>query len=142
MIGGGTARADRPSLNVRGFDTPRQPVRIVVSSGTLPDLPPEGADFGPLWQVSGDPAAFMRDLGDRGLTRVFCEGGGQLAAGLLRAGLVDRLIGYTAGLMLGDDGRSAVAALDLPRLADAPRFRLIESRRIGDDLFHDWRREA
>ena len=29
MVGGGTARADRPALNVRGFGPVRQPVRIV-----------------------------------------------------------------------------------------------------------------
>ncbi|AUH66158.1 bifunctional diaminohydroxyphosphoribosylaminopyrimidine deaminase/5-amino-6-(5-phosphoribosylamino)uracil reductase RibD [Paracoccus zhejiangensis] len=140
MVGGGTARADRPSLNVRGFGAVRQPVRVVVSSGDLPDLPPEGPDFGPLWQVSGDPAELMADLGARGLTRVFCEGGGVLAASLLRAGLVDELIGYTAGVVLGAEGLASVGAMDLASLADAPRFRLVESRRIGADLFHRWLR--
>ena len=48
MVGGGTARADRPGLNVRGMGRVRQPVRVVVSSGPLPDLPPEGAAHGPL----------------------------------------------------------------------------------------------
>lgn len=141
MVGGGTARADRPSLNVRGFGAVRQPVRVVVSSGTLDDLPPEGPDFGPLWQVSGDPAELMADLGARGLTRVFCEGGGVLAASLLRAGLVDELIGYTAGVVLGSEGLASVGPLDLAALADAPRFRLVESRRIGVDLFHRWLRD-
>ncbi|WP_366916091.1 bifunctional diaminohydroxyphosphoribosylaminopyrimidine deaminase/5-amino-6-(5-phosphoribosylamino)uracil reductase RibD [uncultured Paracoccus sp.] len=141
MVGGGTARADRPSLNVRGFGAVRQPVRVVVSSGTLHDLPPEGPDFGPLWQVSGDPAELMADLGARGLTRVFCEGGGVLAASLLRAGLVDELIGYTAGVVLGSEGLASVGPLDLAALADAPRFRLVESRRIGVDLFHRWLRD-
>ncbi|WP_366141606.1 bifunctional diaminohydroxyphosphoribosylaminopyrimidine deaminase/5-amino-6-(5-phosphoribosylamino)uracil reductase RibD [uncultured Paracoccus sp.] len=141
MVGGGTARADRPSLNVRGFGAVRQPVRVVVSSGTLDDLPPEGPDFGPLWQVSGDPAELMADLGARGLTRVFCEGGGVLAASLLRAGLVDELIGYTAGVVLGSEGLASVGPLDLAALADAPRFRLVESRRIGADLFHRWLRD-
>lgn len=140
MVGGGTARADRPALNVRGFGAVRQPVRIVVSGNTLPDLPPEDADHGPIWQVSGDPAAFMAELAARGLTRVFCEGGGELAASLLRAGLVDQLVGYTAGIALGGDGRAAIGALALDHLADAPRFRLVESRRIGADLMHRWLR--
>ncbi|SMO50798.1 bifunctional diaminohydroxyphosphoribosylaminopyrimidine deaminase/5-amino-6-(5-phosphoribosylamino)uracil reductase RibD [Paracoccus laeviglucosivorans] len=141
MVGGGTARADRPGLNVRGFGSVRQPVRVVVSSDVLPDLPPEGADHGPLWQVGGDPDALMTELGSRGLTRVFCEGGGVLAASLLRAGLVDQLVGYTAGVVLGGDGRPATGELGLTRLADAPRFRLVETRRIGPDLFHRWLRD-
>lgn len=138
MVGGGTARADRPALNVRGFGPVRQPVRVVVSAQELPDLPPEDAAHGPLWQVSGDPAAVMAELGGRGLTRIFCEGGGELAAGLLAAGLVDQLVGYTAGVVLGGDGRAAVAPMDLPLLADAPRFDLVETRPIGPDLFHRW----
>ncbi|RCW88856.1 bifunctional diaminohydroxyphosphoribosylaminopyrimidine deaminase/5-amino-6-(5-phosphoribosylamino)uracil reductase RibD [Paracoccus lutimaris] len=140
MVGGGTARADRPALNVRGFGAVRQPVRIVVSGGALPDLPVEDADHGPLWQVSGTPAAFMAELAARGLTRVLCEGGGELAASLLRAGLVDQLVGYTAGLALGAEGRPAIGALGLEYLADAPRFRLVETRRIGLDLMHRWLR--
>lgn len=140
MVGGGTARADRPGLNVRGMGRVRQPVRVVVSSGPLPDLPPEGPEHGPLWQLAGDPAAVMADLGARGLTRVLCEGGGILAAGLLRAGLVDQLVGYTAGVVLGGDGRATTGPLALARLADAPRFRLVETRPIGPDLMHRWLR--
>lgn len=141
MVGGGTARADRPSLNVRGFGPVRQPARIVVTSRSVPDLPPEGPDHGPLWQLSGPIEAIMADLAGRGVTRLFCEGGGQLAASLLAVDAVDQLVGYTAGLVLGQQARPAIGPLDLPRLADAPRFRLIETRRIGPDLFHRWLRD-
>ena len=141
MVGGETARADCPGLNVRGFGPLRQPVRIVVSTRSLPDLPPEGPGHGPLWQVSGAPSDVMAELGARGLTRVFCEGGGVLAASLLRAGLVDQLIGYTAGVVLGGDARAGVAAMALERLADAPRFRLVETRRLGGDVLHRWLRD-
>lgn len=141
MVGGGTARADRPALNVRGFGPVRQPVRIVVSASDLPEMPAEDGDHGPLWQLSGPPEAVMAELGRRGLTRVFCEGGGELAASLLRAGLVDRLVGYTAGMALGADGRPSVAGLGLAHLADAPRFRLLETRRLGADVLHLWQRD-
>ncbi|MTH63588.1 bifunctional diaminohydroxyphosphoribosylaminopyrimidine deaminase/5-amino-6-(5-phosphoribosylamino)uracil reductase RibD [Paracoccus shanxieyensis] len=140
MVGGGTARADRPGLNVRGFGVVRQPVRVVVSGQPLPDLPVESATHGPLWQVSGDVADVMAQLGARGLTRVFCEGGGILAASLLRAGLVDQLVGYTAGVAIGGDGRAAIGPIGLQHLADAGRFHLLETRRIGGDLFHRWQR--
>ncbi len=141
MVGGETARADRPGLNVRGFGRVRQPVRIVVSSRPLPDLPDEGPEHGPLWQLAGRPEDVMAELGARGLTRVLCEGGGVLAASLLRAGLVDQLIGYSAGVVLGGDGRAGIGALELGRLADAPRFRLAETRRIGPDVLHRWLRD-
>ncbi|MCF3974443.1 bifunctional diaminohydroxyphosphoribosylaminopyrimidine deaminase/5-amino-6-(5-phosphoribosylamino)uracil reductase RibD [Paracoccus salsus] len=140
MVGGGTARADLPQLNVRGFGPVRQPVRVVLTSRPLPELPDEGPEHGPLWQLSGTPAAVMAELAARGLTRVFCEGGGQLAAGLIAADVVDQLVGYTAGLVLGRDGRPSIGALDLPRLSDAPRFHLVESRAVGPDIFHRWLR--
>ena len=141
MVGGGTARADRPGLNVRGMGAVRQPVRVVLSSGHLPDLPPEGPEHGPLWQLAGPPAEVLAELGARGLTRVLCEGGGILAASLLAAGLVDQLVGYSAGMVLGGDGRAAVGPLGLHRLAEAPRFRLVEAAPLGPDLMHRWLRE-
>ena len=87
-----------------------------------------------------DPASVLRGLGAAGLTRVFCEGGGALAASLLQAGLVDRLIGMTAGMALGAEGRPAIGALGLDRLAEAQRFRLEEARAVGPDLVHTWGR--
>ena len=140
MVGGGTARADRPSLNVRGFGPVRQPERIVVSSRDLPDLPPEGPDHGPLHRFWGDPGGIMADLATHGLTRIFCEGGGKLAASLLSAGLVDDLVLYSAGMVLGASGRPAVGALDFGPLADAPRFKLRRVLRLGPDLCQIWSR--
>lgn len=139
MVGGATARADLPQLNVRGIRTPQQPVRIVVSRQALPVLAPQDDDHGPLWRVEGDPADILGDLGSRGITRVFCEGGGRLAAGLLQAGLVDQLVGYTAGLAMGADARPFLGPTGWAHLSDVPRFALAETKVIGGDLFHRWR---
>lgn len=88
-----------------------------------------------------DPAACLRVLGAAGLTRVFCEGGGSFAASLLAADLVDELIGFTAGLVIGAEGRPSLGAMGLARLADAPRFALVETTAIGGDVLHRWRRQ-
>ncbi len=85
-----------------------------------------------------DPAAVLQSLGAVGLTRVFCEGGGGLAASLLGADLVDELIVFTAGLALGAEGRPALAALGLTHLADAPRFKLVQTRALSGDVLHRW----
>lgn len=141
MVGGATARADLPHLNVRGVHTPRQPVRIVVSArAMLPQLVPPDDDHGPLWRVEGAPAQIMSDLALRGLTRIFCEGGGQLAASLLAAGVVDQVVGYTAGLTLGAEARPFLGPTGWTQLAQAPRFALAETHAIGPDLFHRWQR--
>lgn len=171
MVGGGTARADDPSLNVRSFTPPRQPVRVVISRHL--DLPLMGnlartAREVPVWICHGpgadpnlieawsglgatllecrlqgrqiDPASALEQLAAQGLTRVFCEGGGMLAASLLAADLVDELVGFTAGIALGAEGRPSLGALGLDRLAQAPRFDLVETRQVGADVLHRWYR--
>ncbi len=82
-----------------------------------------------------DLAAGLTMLGGQGITRLLVEGGGQLAAGLLSAGLVDRLAVYHAPLLLGGDARPGVAALGLQHLADAPAFRLLEQASLGEDRY-------
>ncbi|NPD13912.1 bifunctional diaminohydroxyphosphoribosylaminopyrimidine deaminase/5-amino-6-(5-phosphoribosylamino)uracil reductase RibD [Xinfangfangia sp. D13-10-4-6] len=83
--------------------------------------------------------AALRALAAEGLTRIFCEGGGALAAALIRAGLVDELAVFAAGALIGADGRAALGPLGLQALADAPRLRLLSSRRVGGDTLSRWR---
>src|SRR5436305_7763943 len=64
-----------------------------------------------------DLAPALELLGGRGLTRLLVEGGGRLAAALLRAGLVDRLVWINAPMLIGADGLPAVADLGLAGLA-------------------------
>ena len=89
-----------------------------------------------------DVAAAGQALGQRGLTRVLVEGGGQVAAAFLKAGLIDRITSYRAGLVLGADGRSAVGELGFNRLDFAPRFRLVSARPLQGDTVESWTREA
>jgi diaminohydroxyphosphoribosylaminopyrimidine deaminase/5-amino-6-(5-phosphoribosylamino)uracil reductase len=88
-----------------------------------------------------DVAAAAQALGTRGLTRVLIEGGGQVAASFLKAGLVDGISSYRAGLILGGDGRSAVGGLEFARLGSAPRFQLVSARQLQGDTLETWRRE-
>lgn len=169
LVGAGTARADDPTLTVRGLGPMAQPVRAVVSrkldvdpGGNLsraegplwmihgPDAPPErqeawsqaGARLIPT-QLAGrqvDMASALQSLGAAGITRVFCEGGGELAASLLSGGLVDELVVFSAGIALGAEGRPGLGAMGVAALAEAPRLRLAEQRRIGADVMQVWRR--
>jgi diaminohydroxyphosphoribosylaminopyrimidine deaminase/5-amino-6-(5-phosphoribosylamino)uracil reductase len=77
-------------------------------------------------------------LGQAGLTRVLCEGGAGLAAGLIGAGLADRLALFTAGKAIGASGHPALGPLGLPSLAAAPRFDLLETRDLGGDVLSLW----
>jgi len=86
-----------------------------------------------------DLAAALAVLGGRGLTRLLVEGGGRLAAALLRAGLVDRLVWLHAPLLLGGDALAAIAALGLDRLAAAPGFERVSTEVLGADLCSTFR---
>ncbi len=94
-------------------------------------------------QITGgrvDPRALLRSLGAEGLTRVFCEGGGQLAGSLLMHDLVDELHVFSAGMALGAEGHPGIGALGVARLDEAPRFQLVDVSPAGKDIHHVWRR--
>ncbi len=172
LIGAGTAKADDPDLTCRlpGLAA-YSPVRVVLDSKARlspTSRLASSARTTPVWllcteaprsdalQASGidiiqvpaapdgrvDVAAASRELASRGLTRVLIEGGGQVAAAFLEAGLVDRLSAYRAGMLLGGDSRSAVGDLGLAKLDFAPRFALVSSRVVGADTLETWRRGA
>ncbi|WP_366141180.1 bifunctional diaminohydroxyphosphoribosylaminopyrimidine deaminase/5-amino-6-(5-phosphoribosylamino)uracil reductase RibD [uncultured Tateyamaria sp.] len=94
-------------------------------------------------QTSGsqlDARDVLQQLGSHGLTRVFCEGGGALAASLIEADLVDQLVGFTAGLVIGAEGLPSIGALGLGSLNAAQRFALKSVARSGNDVCHIWTR--
>lgn len=140
----------------RGLDLPLMS-RLARSARDVPLWLLYGPDADPAriaaWQKLGarlvacptddgglDMAVGLRALGEAGLTRIFCEGGGALAASLLRAGVVDRLAGFCAGMALGADARAAIGAMGLGALEEAPRFELEDLREIGGDALGIWRR--
>ncbi len=155
LVGSGTVLADCPSLTCRldGI-TQRDPVRIIldrrgrtVGDGTNP-LPGDVRTVVVTEQAQVDAQDFetltveadgsLHDvaglLGAKGLNSVLIEGGSEVAASFLRAGLVDRLEVFTAGKLIGSNGIGAVADIGLARLADAPHFSLRKIRRPGLDL--------
>lgn len=169
VVGIETVLADDPELTVRlaGYDG-AQPARVVLDSrqrlpldGRLARsaaaLPLHVVTVRPpsaLLQAAGvnvvqvaagaegrpDLAATVEALAASGLTRLFVEGGGQVAAGFLRAGLVDALEWFRAPLLLGQEGRAAVGPMALDALAQAPRFRRVDVRPVGEDLWERYER--
>lgn len=85
-------------------------------------------------------SASLAALRQRGLTRIFVEGGGQVAASFLRCGLVDAIEWFRAPIVLGGEGRPAVGALGLSQLVDAPHFRRLDVQTAGDDLWERYER--
>ena len=81
-----------------------------------------------------DLGAAWRTLAELGVNDLLVEGGGGLAAALLRAGLVDRMHFFLAPLLIGGDGAAVLGALGVGKLAQALRPVRFTTRRLGPDL--------
>ncbi|WP_372707171.1 RibD family protein [Brevundimonas sp.] len=161
LVGVETILADNPELTARLPGRPvGQPLRVVLDSClrtpptakvttgdslilTVAEPAPIGAAV--VVRVESDHgrpsvSACLTALRRRGVSSVLIEGGGQVAASFLRAGLVDRLEWFRAPILLGDEGRPCVAALALARLSDALRFRRLAVEPCGDDLWERYER--
>jgi diaminohydroxyphosphoribosylaminopyrimidine deaminase/5-amino-6-(5-phosphoribosylamino)uracil reductase len=161
IAGIGTVLADDPQLTVRDCPAPRQPLRVVVDSdartpadrrvldGTAPtlvavcdDAPPERvaalrsrAQVELLQRRDGsvDLAALLSCLRAHDVFLALLEGGATLAAGFLRLGLVDRLVGYYAPALLGG-GAPTVGELGIDSIDRAARLEVVDVTRIGADV--------
>jgi diaminohydroxyphosphoribosylaminopyrimidine deaminase / 5-amino-6-(5-phosphoribosylamino)uracil reductase len=169
MVGVETAIADDPELTVRlpGKAILAQPVRIVLDSrARLPltsklvkdagriatvvlttkksnkRLTDAGVQVIEVREKDGrvDPRAALQALERMLLPAVMIEGGGQVAASFLSEGLVDAVEWFRAPIVLGDEGRPAVAAFVLKDLASAPRFRRTSVQAVGEDLWERYER--
>jgi len=88
--------------------------------------------------VGVDLAATLEVLAGLGVLQALVEGGAALSGSLVEAGLVDRLVTYVAPTMLGRDGRPALDLVGPARIADAPRWRLVDVARVGTDVRLDY----
>ena len=70
------------------------------------------------------------------------QGGGVLAAELLRADLVDRLAWFRAPLLFGGDGVPVAAAFGVDALSDAPAFARSAVVEAGPDMVETYCRET
>jgi diaminohydroxyphosphoribosylaminopyrimidine deaminase/5-amino-6-(5-phosphoribosylamino)uracil reductase len=168
LVGVDTVIADDPELTVRlpGY-VGRQPTRVVLDSRQRTPMSSklvESADHIPtvvicasnpqlrltqagvsvieVDDVDGrvDVRAAVAALEEARLTPLMVEGGGQVAASFLQAGLVDALEWFRAPIVLGDEGRPAVGAIALNDLAAAHRFRRLSVETLGEDLWERYER--
>jgi len=129
---------------VRG--APTDPLVILHRNGADPARIKALADLGvtlvelPACSAGVDLTAGLRALAALGLTRVLAEGGGGIAAGLLRDNLVDRLSWFHAPLLIGGDGWPATQAFGLETLAVAPKFHAVSRQIWGEDVVTHFRK--
>ncbi|MCF7838782.1 MAG: bifunctional diaminohydroxyphosphoribosylaminopyrimidine deaminase/5-amino-6-(5-phosphoribosylamino)uracil reductase RibD [Candidatus Marinimicrobia bacterium] len=95
-----------------------------------------GAEIWLLPQQRGrvDLAVLMERLGQRGCLHVMAEGGGELAARLMRARLVDEWWAFWAPCVIGGDGVPALGGAGW-LMKDLPRWQWQSVERVGPDLW-------
>jgi diaminohydroxyphosphoribosylaminopyrimidine deaminase/5-amino-6-(5-phosphoribosylamino)uracil reductase len=152
VAGIGTILVDDAALTARHPDGTlydHQPLPVVLGARIVPDralvrahprgfLQRDGHNlFG---EHPGDDraASVLSELRDRGVQRVFVEGGPTIASAFLRAGLADEVLAYIAPTLIGagSDGRDnpALRVIGVDTIADQRRLALTHLERLGDDL--------
>lgn len=164
LTGIGTVLHDDPELTVRHVPCSRQPRRILIDSRLdvspgakiLKGEPPiifttsgdaakrrlleaagaevVAAPVDPAKPGKTDLAAIAQELGRRGFNEVMVETGAKLNGSLLAAGVVDEIVLYLAPRLLGDTALGLFAIPQLTRLEDAMRLRMVDVRKVGEDL--------
>ena len=87
-----------------------------------------------------DPAAMLRLLAGRRITRLMVEGGPTVAASFIAAGLVDEAAIFRARTMIGADGIDALEAMPLSALTASPRFASRGIEAVGEDTLETFER--
>ena len=124
-------------LTREGADATR--AKVLTDLGARVLTVPTGSG-GPAGDAGIDLAAGMRALAGAGLTRVLAEGGGRVAASLMRAGLVDAIAWFHAPAVMGGDGWPGVQAFGIESLAAMPRFTRRGTVSLGSDMLTEFTR--
>lgn len=165
LVGVNTVLKDDPLLTTRLRGVKNQPLRVVLDSRLRTPLTarlvqtrdaptlifctePMPAHAATLQQRGVEVIALPPDergrvpvtgvvaqLALRGIIGVLVEGGGEVAASFLQAGLVDRVALFYAPVLIG--GRNAPTLVEgegVAQLADALRITHLACKRLGDDL--------
>jgi diaminohydroxyphosphoribosylaminopyrimidine deaminase / 5-amino-6-(5-phosphoribosylamino)uracil reductase len=137
LVGAETVRADNPHLTVRGVRRARQPWRIVLTrSGQLPrqaHLLSDKFAARTLIYKRKSLASVLKDLGERGITSVLIEGGGEVLGEALDERLIDKVQIYLGPILTGGPV-VAFPGDGAGKTANALQLREIEYQQIGQTI--------
>jgi diaminohydroxyphosphoribosylaminopyrimidine deaminase/5-amino-6-(5-phosphoribosylamino)uracil reductase len=107
---------------------------VVLGESELPATARVFNDAAETVQLSTrDIKAALHELFDRGVRRLWVEGGPTVASEFARQGMFDEVIVYVAPLLLGGE-RNALQDIGVLNIADAKHLRLVEHKRLGNDI--------
>ena len=165
LVGAGTILADDPHLTVKGLPKDRQALRVVLDPrGKIPETALvlddrartlvvtledcgrqyPGAETVRLGKGAIDLMALLETLGQRGVTSLLVEGGGETIYSFFRAGLVDVYSVFVGDFIIG--GRESPTPVDGEgfRVGEHIPLRLVSFERLGSGvhLTYEVRRDA
>jgi diaminohydroxyphosphoribosylaminopyrimidine deaminase / 5-amino-6-(5-phosphoribosylamino)uracil reductase len=147
MVGGETVRKDKPSLTVRSAKSPncelrnwRQPERIIVSNSMTAEKAAKLLPAGKPPIVANAKSRkewlqIMKKLGEQNITALLVEGGGELAASMLKMEVVNKVEFYIAPKILGGKhSRPVIGGASPDSLTEALNLKNVKVKKIGDDI--------
>ena len=141
MVGGETVRLDNPSLKVKEESFEAQPQRFIWSSQSEWDKSLK------CFKKDGKTAKvvkpknqsewndFLSELGKEEITSILVEGGGELAANILAADVVDCIKFFIAPkILMGKDSRPVIGGSSPTSLSEALQLKNVTTKKYGDDI--------
>ena len=136
-VGTGTVLADDPTLTARGDGgelMAHQPIPVVFGKTPVPaDARLHHHPAGLIEIGHRDLPTALHELHERGIRRLYVEGGPTLASAFIREGLADEVLVYLAPLLLGGP-RMALDDLGITTMSQARTLRIHHIETLGDDL--------
>ncbi len=168
LVGLGTVLKDDPMLNTRLDGLDHNAVRIVLDTQLKTPIDSnlvKSAYAKRLWLLHGkidnikgydgalvaanvqmceledtrDLGAVLALLAEKGITRLLVEGGAQIHASFLRAGLFDEMLIYRAPSLLGDNALGISKDFNIDTLTQRLDLQPIERRVLGDDVMERYK---
>jgi diaminohydroxyphosphoribosylaminopyrimidine deaminase/5-amino-6-(5-phosphoribosylamino)uracil reductase len=161
LTGKGTINSDNPSLSIRTIPSNQQPLRIILDSylrvnfnskllqqsnviviygadknSNLTKLKKTKAEFVkmPLLDKKINLVEVMTYLNKLEINELWVEAGPDLNGELLKLGLLDELITYTAPYIMGGNANSMFNSPILYNMKDKIKLSVLDFRNIGEDI--------
>jgi diaminohydroxyphosphoribosylaminopyrimidine deaminase / 5-amino-6-(5-phosphoribosylamino)uracil reductase len=138
LVGTGTLWADDPSLTARGDAgelLAHQPIAVVIGERPTPvDAQAKRNPAGFIELHTHDLDAALTELFDRGIRRLYVEGGPTIESALIAANLVDEYAIYLAPALLGGD-KLAIRDIGARSMPDIHKLQIQSVEQLGNDLY-------